>query len=79
MSAHPNYTQIVDAINEHPFKVAYTLAALIINLGSKAEWSMEDNYYTTEAIAQLAVRIGLPRAHDQTAVALEFYREAGTP
>lgn len=75
--SNPNLDRIVEAINDHPFKVAHTLAALLIHLGSKEEWSNDDNWYTTETIAGLAQRIGLPRASDQGEDALRFYREAG--
>lgn len=45
-------------------------------LGSKLEWSVEDNLDITEQVVHVAETIGLPGAGDQSATALEFYRAA---
>lgn len=52
------------------------LADDIAILGSKEEWSLEDNFCTTEGIAGMAGAYGLPSANSQPADALKFYRAA---
>lgn len=60
----------------HSEQVLDLLAAQLAYLGSRLEWSADDNFDITEDIARLAERIGLPGAGDQTASALRFYRAA---
>lgn len=52
------------------------LAHTLAYLGAKPEWSMEDNFETTEWVASLAAECGLPAASGQTAEALTLYRTA---
>lgn len=49
---------------------------LLAHLGSKTEWSLDDNLDATEDIVRLSARIGLPNAGDQTEDGLKFYRAA---
>lgn len=53
-----------------------SLAATIAFLGAQPEWSMDNNYDTTEWVASLPARYGLPSASDQTPEAVAFYRAA---
>lgn len=52
------------------------LAATIAFLGAQPEWSMDINFDTTEWVASLPARYGLPSASGQTPEALSFYRAA---
>lgn len=70
------YQRIRTALAESSDKVFDLLAAQLARLGSKLEWSMDDNLDTTEELARLAERVGLPAAGDQDASALVFYRAA---
>lgn len=70
----PNIMVVRNAIMEHSYEVARTLADLMVALGAQTEWTMEDNFQTTEEIARLAERIGLPSAGDQSAEDLAFWR-----
>lgn len=70
------YRRIRAALAGHPDLVFDLLAGQLAYLGSKAEWSMDDNLDTTEKLACLAEQIGLHPAGDQDASALEFYRAA---
>lgn len=70
----PNITVVRNAIMEHSHEVARTLADLMVALGAKREWDMEDNFQTTEEIARLADRIGLPSVGDMSAEDLAFWR-----
>jgi hypothetical protein len=63
------------ALEEHLDEVIETLMPLMAHLGSNEEWSMEDNFSTTESIAALAGVIGLPNAGDQSPQEIAFWRE----
>lgn len=52
------------------------LASQLAYLGSKAEWSIDDNLDTTEKLVRIAEEIGLHPAGDQDTAAVEFYRAA---
>lgn len=54
-------------------QVIDTVASLMLALGAKTEWSMDDNFQTTEAIAALADTVGLPSAGDQSEDDLKFW------
>jgi hypothetical protein len=75
---HANYDEVIDALREHAEEVFDEVANLIVMLGSKAEWSMEYNFLTTEKIAGLAGQVGLPCAGDQDDAAGLFYSAAAT-
>lgn len=66
---------VENALRNASEHVISTVASLIVHLGSKIEWSMEDNFTTTETIAALAKEVGLPDAGDQDAEELEFWRK----
>lgn len=51
-----------------------TVAHLLVDLGSKEEWDMDLNRETTETIALLAAKIGLPSATDQAEEQLAVWR-----
>lgn len=70
------YQRIRTALAESSDQVFDLLAAQLARLGSKLEWSMDDNLDITEELARLAERVGLPAAGDQGASALVFYRAA---
>lgn len=53
--------------------LAEFIASLIVPLGAKLEWSMEDNFGTTEAVADFAGVAGLPVAGGQDDDALRFW------
>ena len=52
------------------------LASQLAYLGSKAEWSIDDNLDTTEELVRLAEVVGLQSAGDQDASGMEFYQAA---
>lgn len=60
----------------HSDQVFDLVATQLAYLGSKQEWSVDDNLDITEQIVRVAETIGLPGAGDQSASALEFYRAA---
>jgi len=68
------YEAVKTALRENIEKVISEVASSIISLGSCKEWSMEQNFCTTEGIATLADRVGLPSAGDQSAEELIFWR-----
>lgn len=70
------YRRIRAALVGHPDQVFDLLASQLAYLGSKAEWSIDDNLDTTEKLVRLAEEIGLHPAGDQDASAVEFYRAA---
>ena len=72
------YQAIRSALIAHSDWVLDLLVTQLAYLGSRPEWSADDNFDITEDIARLAERIGLPGAGDQTAPALTFYRAAAT-
>lgn len=70
------YRRIRAALVGHSDQVFDLLARQLAYLGSKAEWSMDDNLDTTEQLVRLAEQVGLHPAGDQDASAVEFYRAA---
>jgi hypothetical protein len=70
------YRRIRAALAGHPDQVFDLLASQLAFLGSKAEWSVDDNLDTTEKLVRLAEEIGLHPAGDQDRSAVEFYRAA---
>lgn len=70
------YRRIRAALVGHSDQVFDVLARQLAYLGSKAEWSVDDNLDTTENLVRLAEEIGLHPAGDQDASAVEFYRAA---
>jgi hypothetical protein len=74
---HPNHQAIVDALAANPAPLIEWAARRIAVLGAKSEWDSEDNYATTEGLAELAGNAyPLPGAGDQDDEALRFYGEA---
>ena len=71
-----NYQKIREALSAHAPQILDYVASNIAYLGAKMEWSMEDNFETTEGLVRLASQVGLPGAGSQTVEALAFYREA---
>lgn len=65
---------VKEALAQNADHVFDSVAALIVNLGAKPEWSMGDNFATTEGLAGLASEVGLPEAGDQSDEALLFWR-----
>ena len=76
MSIHPNHQQIIDALTADPSRLIKWAATEMVTLGSKSEWSMEDNFACTEGLAGLSVPYGLPTSGNQDDEALEFYGRA---
>lgn len=70
------YRRIRAALVGHSDLVFDLLASQLAYLGSKTEWSVDDNLDTTEKLVRLAEEIGLHPAGDQDAAAVEFYRSA---
>lgn len=70
------YRRIRSALAGHSDQVFDLLASQLAYLGSRAEWSIDDNLETTEELVRLAEQIGLHPAGDQDASAVEFYRAA---
>lgn len=70
------YRRIRAALVGHSDQVFDLLAGQLAYLGSKAEWSINDNLDTTEELVRLAERTGLHPAGDQDTSAVEFYRAA---
>lgn len=64
-----------EVLRDHIEDLVSEVALDLVALGSKAEWSMEDNFATTEGIARLADVVGLPSAGDQSDSDLAFWRE----
>ncbi len=60
----------------HSDQVFDLLASQLAYLGSKAEWSVDDNLEETEKLVRLAEEIGLRPAGDPDVSAMEFYRAA---
>jgi hypothetical protein len=73
-----NYEAVLTTLRDNAEDVLRHVAHGIIYLGSKVEWSMDDNFATTEGIAGLSDRFGIPAAHDQNDSELNFYRSAAT-
>lgn len=70
------YRRIRAALVGHSDQVFDFLATRLAYLGSKVEWSMDDNLDTTDDLGRLAETIGLHPAGDQNASGVEFYRAA---
>lgn len=70
------YRRIRAALVGHSDQVFDLLAGQLAYLGSKTEWSMDDNLDTTEKLVRLAQVIGLYSAGDQEQAGVEFYRAA---
>ncbi|NUS02019.1 MAG: hypothetical protein HOV97_05580 [Nonomuraea sp.] len=75
-SGQANYDRIVKALTENADDVIEFVAERLAVLGSKSEWSMDDNFTTTEGLAGLARGAGLPAAGDQDDEGLAFYEAA---
>jgi hypothetical protein len=76
MSKHPNHQKVIDTLSANPQPLIEWAAVAIIALGAKSQWSMDDNYATTEGLAALAgVKYGLPAAGAQDDDDLRFYGE----
>ena len=75
-SSTENFDAVMAALAAHSAKVLAHVAALIINLGSQATWSTEENFCTTEEIASLAAKCGLPSAATGAPAARLFYQRA---
>lgn len=71
--AQAAYEHIVDTLRADPEPLILWAAENIAYLGSKAEWSMDDNFCTTEGLAALPEKYGLLAAHDQDVTELTFY------
>lgn len=70
---NPTIEDVKAALRENVEKVLDEVATSLAALGSQREWSMEDNFQTTEGIAMLADRCGLPSAGDQSGEDLSFW------
>ena len=70
------YQRIRSALAGHADQVFDLLAARLAYLGSKVEWSIDDNLDTTEELVRLAEVVGLQSAGDQDASGMEFYQAA---
>lgn len=73
---HPNLQKILDALREDPEPLIEWAAYNLVALGAKSEWSMDDNFETTEGLAGLTRQYDLPHAFNQDQGALRFYGEA---
>ena len=73
---HENTKKIIDALSADPETLIQWATVQLIALGAKSEWDSDDNYDTTEGLAGLAVKFGLPSAGSQNDEALRFYGEA---
>lgn len=67
------YKSVIEAVKANIDSIAPEIASLMVMLGAKREWSMDDNFATTESIAALASAIGLPSAGDRVAADLRFW------
>ena len=70
------HQRIRAALASHSDQVLDLVATQLAYLGSKLEWSVDDNLDNTEQVVRLAETIGLPGAGDQSTAGLEFYRAA---
>lgn len=68
-----NYDLIKQALRDNSDDVIETVAHLIVMLGAKYEWDMEDNFHTTETIAGLSQHVVLPQAFNQGDDEIAFY------
>lgn len=69
----PTIEDVKTALRENIESVIGEVAASLIRLGARREWSMDDNFTTTEGIAALADRCGLPSAGDQSDEDIAFW------
>lgn len=79
MPHNDNYSAVLAALDNHKHIVFAEIAERLITLGREEEWTMDDNFETTETVAGLARMCGLPRAGDQDDAALEFWRATRYP
>jgi hypothetical protein len=70
----PTLPTVREAIIDHITEVANDLAPIFVTLGASREWPGDLNFETTEVIAGLARKIGLPDACDPGDGALKFWR-----
>lgn len=68
-----NYEAVLGALRADSERVLEWAAEMICYLGSKDEWSMDDNFACTESLAALTGPTDLPDAYNQDAEALVFY------
>lgn len=73
MNRHENHEAVVAALRANPGPLVEWAAVRMIALGAKSEWSMEDNFCTTEGLAEMAGQYALPSVGNQTRDALRFY------
>ena len=70
----PLLEDVKAALRKNDDKVVNMVALALIALGSKSEWTMEDNFAVTESVAMLAKRCGLPDAANQSDEELAYWR-----
>lgn len=70
----PTVEDVKTALRENIEKVISEVATSLIALGASREWTMEHNFTTTEGIAGLADRCGLPTAGNQSDDDLAYWR-----
>lgn len=64
------------ALAAHAGELAAFLAPLVVNLGAREEWSLDDNFAVSEGLADLVGTLGLPPVGGNDPDALAFYRAA---
>lgn len=69
---------LVAAIKANIDTLAGPLAYMMANLGGKVEWDMDDNFYTTERLAELAGQITGHAAGGQSKDDLRFWHPIAT-
>ncbi len=74
---HPNHQKVIDELTANPAPLIRWAADSLVMLGAKTEWSMEDNFGTTESLVALTrFYAGIPGAGDQDDEELEFWGRA---
>lgn len=73
---HKNQQAALDALRANPEPALEFLAERFVALGAKSEWSMDDNFNTTEGIADLASDYDLPRVGGQSDEDLAYWGHA---
>lgn len=77
MDDYTQYETIVNTLRENPEPLIQFAATELANLGSRPEWSLDDNFSVSEGLVRLAsTTYGLPSAGDQSDIELAFYRAA---
>lgn len=76
-AVEPTFAGVVEAVKANIDTLAPALVRLMANLGSQSEWSMEDNFHTTETLAALAGQITGYAAGDQSREDLVFWAKVG--